>query len=346
MKTFEYVDLRSDTVTLPTREMREFMMNAPVGDDVMQEDPSINKLEAYVAQICDRQAALFVPSGTMANQIAVKVYGGPGTEILVVDQSHIFFYEVGSAAGLSGVQLHPIPSKDGIFDGKEFEARIRPPDPHFPKTVAFWIENTHNRGGGKIIPYQLMQELKEIADKNCIPVHMDGARICNASVATGIPLKKWARLIDSFSICFSKGLGAPVGSILVGDVEFIARCRVARKALGGGMRQAGFLAAAAMFSMKHQFKRLAYDHQRARKLASELTKLPGVHIENMPDTNIVMIDIDQETSLTGVSMVKKLAEEGVKLFDIAPMRLRAVTNIGVDDEQIEQAINAFRKILK
>ncbi len=345
MNEWKFVDLRSDTVTLPTAEMRSAMTNASVGDDVMGEDPSINELQDFVAALCRRDDALFVPSGTMANQIAVRVYGGPGTEILVVDQSHVFFYEGGSAAGLSGVQLCPVRSSDGIFDIRHFDAGIRSADPHFPRTAAFWIENTHNRGGGKIVPFDLMRSLKELGVAKCIPVHMDGARLCNASVATGIPLHQWAGLCDSFSICFSKGLGAPVGSILVGDGGFIEKCRIARKALGGGMRQAGILAAGALFSIKNHFNRLAEDHRRAQILARALQDLPGITIEKKPETNIVMIDVLEGAQFSAQILVQKLREKKVALYDIGPQRLRAVTHLGVTDDQIEYTIHMFEQIL-
>ncbi|MCD4654065.1 low-specificity L-threonine aldolase, partial [bacterium] len=271
------IDLRSDTVTCPDRLMREAMIQAPVGDDVMGEDPTVNELEKYAAELCGKESALYLPSGTMANQAAVRAWCRNGEEALITSESHIFYYEAGSAAGLSGVQLNQVPAVDGIFEIEDFEAKIRPVnDPHFPLTRLLWVENTHNRGGGRIVPFKKMQDLFKLANEREIPLHIDGARLANAAVATGIPLSKWGQTCDSLSLCLSKGLGAPIGSILAGSEKFIQLCRRARKALGGGMRQAGIIAAAGLYALQNNIERLSVDHKRASVLAAELRKIQGL----------------------------------------------------------------------
>jgi len=345
-KNNHYADLRSDTVTQPTKAMREAMVNAPVGDDVMGEDPSINELERYAAKLFGKQAAVFVPSGTMANQISVRAYAGPGDEILMVDKAHLFFYEAGSAAGISGVQLFPVPCDNGVFNVDDFKSSIRADDPHFPKTRLFWIENTHNKGGGKIVPIELMKALNDLSKQTKIPVHMDGARICNASVASEIPLVEWAAMVDSLSVCLSKGLGAPVGSIVLGNKSFIYHCRRARKALGGGMRQAGIIAAAGLYALKNHIKRLNEDHRRAKLLAHELTKIPGLSIHPDADTNIVMVNLEESMKFDGQRMMAELEKHHVRMFALGPRQLRAVTHLDVSDQDIIQTIEAFSSISK
>ncbi len=341
-----WIDLRSDTVTLPVPEMRLAMANAAVGDDVMGEDPTILELEACSAELFRKESALFVPSGTMANQIAVRVYGKPGDEILVVDQSHVFFYEAGSAAGLSGVQLYPVPAENGIFEVEAFVRRIRPVDIHFPRTCLCWVENTHNRGGGRIVPYDRMEALrKTVSGIHRIPIHVDGARLVNAAAATGIPLWKWAQQCDSLSICLSKGLGAPVGSLLIGSHAFIYEGRRARKALGGGMRQAGIIAAGGLYALKHQFDRLAEDHRRARLLAQGINLIQGLSASE-PDTNIVMIDISPDVPVSAAQLQRELQKWKIKIFDTAPRRLRAVLHLGITDADIDRALSGFQAALR
>ncbi len=344
METPGIVDLRSDTVTRPSDEMRNVMATAPVGDDVMQEDPTVNELEKYTAKLFGMEAGLFVASGTMANQVAVRAYCGHGDEILTVGDCHLFFYEAGSAAGLSGVQLFPVPTNNGLFDVADFARRIRSDDPHFPRTRLFWVENTHNRGGGRIVPFELMKALRTLALESGIPVHVDGARICNAAVATGIAPDVWAGQCNSISICLSKGLGAPVGSVICGSEKFIYRCRRARKALGGGMRQAGIIAAGGLFALKNNFQRLADDHRLAKLLAENLDKLDGISAQP-PDTNIVMIDLEPDSGLDAAQCVELLKSESVLMFDVGPMRLRAVTHLDVDESGIHKTIAAFQKFI-
>ncbi|MBN1355298.1 low-specificity L-threonine aldolase [bacterium] len=343
--TTRRIDLRSDTVTQPTDAMRQVMAGAPVGDDVMNEDPTVIELERYTAELMGKDAAVFVPSGTMANQAAVRSYAGPGDEILAVDQCHLFFYEAGSAAGLSGVQIFPVPAVQGIFKIEDFRDRIRPEDLHFPVTRLFWVENTHNRGGGRIVPFELMKQLKKLSDRTGIPIHVDGARLPNASAATGIPLPRWTALCDSLSICLSKGLGAPVGSLIVGSETFIHKCRRARKAFGGGMRQAGIIAAGGLYALKNNLQRLRDDHRRASRLAEGLKSIPGLHIPPDVDTNIVMIDLDDDTHFDVPSFQDLLQKQGVLMFAVGPRRLRAVTHLGIDDQDIAATISIFKTLL-
>ncbi|MBN1552562.1 low-specificity L-threonine aldolase [bacterium] len=340
------IDLRSDTVTQPTQAMRDYMCSAPVGDDVMGEDPSINELEQAAATLLGKEKAVFVPSGTMANQIAVRVYAGPGSEILAVDQSHLFFYEGGSAAGLSGTQIHPVPSINGIFDVGDFAVRIRnPEDEHLPLTKLMWIENTHNRGGGRIVPYKLVSSLYELGKQKHIPLHIDGARIANAAVATGIPLHDWGSVCDSLSLCLSKGLGAPVGSILAGSHEFIRKARRCRKALGGGMRQAGIIAAGGLYALNNNIQRLAEDHRLAKLLAEGLSSISGLSIQKPVETNIVMINLEKNAPFTAPQLQDILKDNGVLAFANNPYRLRAVVHMYISESDIHSAVSIFRKVM-
>ncbi|MGB3975642.1 MAG: low-specificity L-threonine aldolase [bacterium] len=341
-----FVDLRSDTVTRPSPAMREAMFLAEVGDDVMGEDPSINQLQEYAADLCGVEAALFVPSGTMANQIAVRAWCRNGDEALVVPDSHVFLFEGGAAAGLSGVQLHPLPGKNGEFTVDDFRERIRPlHDSHFPETRLLWVENTHNRGGGSIVGIDKMAEVYELGREKGIPVHVDGARLCNAAVETGIPLSEWSKVCDSFSLCLSKGLGAPVGSLLLGSSDFIRRAHRVRKALGGGMRQAGMLAAAGMYALTNNIDRLIVDHERARTFAAELRHLPGLIVQSKVETNIVMIDIDPDFQLNAAQLSRSLGEREVKLNPVRPRRLRAVFHLDLEEDAVDRAVKAFREVL-
>ncbi|MBN1879231.1 low specificity L-threonine aldolase [bacterium] len=340
------LDLRSDTVTRPTQEMRDAMFSAPVGDDVLGEDPTVNLLQDYAAHLCGVESALFVPSGTMANQIAIRTWCRNGDEALIAPETHVFFYEAGSAAGLSGVQLHPVPGADGDFDVMDFQRRIRPRhDPHFPLTRLLWIENTHNRGGGKIIGYDKMERLHRLGEQYDIPMHVDGARLVNAAVATGIPLDRWSRVCDSFSLCLSKGLGAPVGSLLLGSTVFIDRCRRPRKALGGGMRQAGIIAAAGLYALQHHIDRLAVDHRRASDLGRRLRAIPGLITPETVDTNILMIDLENDVPFGADELQRRLDEQGVKVFSVRERRIRVVFHLDLPENVVSLAENAFRQVM-
>ncbi|MCK5032876.1 MAG: low specificity L-threonine aldolase, partial [Calditrichia bacterium] len=267
------IDLRSDTVTKPSQDMREYMLNAEVGDDVFSEDPTVNRLQNKIAELLGKESALFVPSGTQANQICLNVHTQPGQEVIVDYNSHIFNYESGAAGMLSGVQLHPIIGKNGHPTAEQIIPAIRPGDDHFPQTKLICLENTHNRAGGTIFPIEEISKIHTVAKEHNIKLHLDGARLWNAAIETGKRMKEYAAYFDSVSLCFSKGLGAPVGSIVTGSKEFIKRAHYYRKAYGGGMRQVGILAAACIFAVENHFERLSEDHRNARLLAEGLVKI-------------------------------------------------------------------------
>jgi threonine aldolase len=339
------IDLRSDTVTKPSREMREFMMIAEVGDDVFGEDPTVNKLQEKVAELLGKEAALFVPSGTMGNQLCIKAHTQPWDEIICDKDAHIYNYESGSIAGLSHVQVIPLNGKNGIFTAEQVEEAIRPEAYYLPKTKLVCIENTHNRGGGTIFPIDEIQRIKQVVDKYNLKFHLDGARLWNASIATGISLKEYAQYFDSVSVCLSKGLGAPVGSVIAGSKEFIKIAHRYRKAWGGGMRQAGILAAAGLFAIEHNFQRLAEDHRRAKYFAEEISKISRVKIDlETVQTNIVLFEVEGLTAAEVCQIVKNNSKTGSSLLlSIGKKYLvRALTHLDVNDDDIEEAI----KILK
>ncbi|MDQ3862936.1 MAG: aminotransferase class I/II-fold pyridoxal phosphate-dependent enzyme, partial [Actinomycetota bacterium] len=262
------IDLRSDTVTRPTEGMRRAMLEAPVGDDVFGEDPTVNRLEEYVADLLGKEAALYAPSGTMTNQIGVHTSTNPGEEVLLHEGSHIFVYEAGAPAMLSGVQLRTLPGERGVLDPETIRAAVRPEDVHFPRSRLLCLENTHNAAGGTIFPLEDFAAASATAKELGLKVHLDGARLFNAQVATGVAASEWCARADTVSVCSSKGLGAPVGSLLAGDAKTIMEARRARKAFGGGMRQAGIIAAASLYAFENHVDRLAEDHGHARNLAS------------------------------------------------------------------------------
>ena len=273
------IDLRSDTVTQPTVAMREAMARAPVGDDVFNEDPTVHQLQDRVADLLGKEAALFVPSGTMSNQVCVRVHTQPGDEILCDVNSHIYVYEAGGPAVHSGVMCRTLEGDHGILEVSQLEDKIRPIDDHQVRTRLVCLENTHNRGGGRIYPLAKIRAISTWARQHGLAMHLDGARLWNAIVATGIPAAEWAGPFDSVSVCFSKGLGAPIGSALAGPREFIARARRVRKLFGGGMRQAGILAAAALFALDHHQERLADDHRHAQLMAQAIAETPGLRLD-------------------------------------------------------------------
>ena len=338
------IDLRSDTLTQPTPEMRKAMFNARVGDDVFGEDPTVNALQEKIARLTGKEAALFVASGTMGNQVSINAHTQPGNEIIVEANSHIFNYECGSPALLSGVQVMPLPGFRGSFTIGQVEEAIRPKNVHHPKTALICIENTHNRAGGTIFPYQDIEQISLLAREQNLKMHLDGARLWNASIATGIPISEYARHFDSVSLCFSKGLGAPVGSIIAGSQEFIDRARYYRKAYGGGMRQAGILAAAAIYAMDHHFERLADDHRRAKKLGEFIATLPDVELDlETVQTNIIIFNISK-LGIDGQKFVDLLASEEVRMIAFAKTKIRAVTHLHISDADIEQTIAALKKV--
>ncbi len=333
-------DLRSDTVTRPTPEMKRAMIEAPLGDDVLGDDPTVKRLEAMIAEITGKERGLFFPSGTQANQTAIQVHAGRGHEVLLERRSHIFNYEAGAPAALSGVQLHPVDTIDGALRPADLEGRVRPLNEHFPQTRLVCLENTHNGHGGRIYPIADMEAISRWARDRGLAVHLDGARLFNAVVASGVAPERWAACADTVSICLSKGLGAPVGSLLCGGRDFIKATRRWRKMLGGGMRQAGVIAAAGIVALETMVERLADDHEHARLLAQGLAQVPGFRID--PDavqTNIVISDVPDAISLT-----RKLREAGLLTTIYGPTRLRMVTHYGIERTDIEEALVRVRRV--
>ncbi|MCR4437694.1 MAG: low-specificity L-threonine aldolase [bacterium] len=340
------VDLRSDTVTKPTPGMREAMARAEVGDDVFGEDPTVNRLQEVVAELLGKEAALFVPSGTMSNQIAIKCHTQPGDEVILEADSHSFHYEGGGPAMLSGVQLHPIPGVRGVISAAQVAGAVRPGDHHYPCSRLVCIENTHNRAGGTIFPLRTIREIREVADRSGLRMHLDGARLWNAAVASGIKEREFAAPFDSVSVCLSKGLGAPVGSLIVGSRELIELAHRYRKVFGGGMRQVGIMAAAGLYALAHHRERLADDHRRARRLAEALAEMPGAAVDLASvQTNMVFVDVGA-SGLSAAEVVVKVREHGVLCLALGPSVIRLVTHLDVDDEGIDLAIAAFKAVLK
>ncbi|MCH8272618.1 MAG: low-specificity L-threonine aldolase [Candidatus Marinimicrobia bacterium] len=335
------IDIRSDTVTKPSDEMRDVISRAEVGDDVFGEDPNVNELQLSVAKLFGKESALYVPSGTMANQVSIKAHTQPGNEIICEAGCHLYNYESGAPALLSGVMLRTIEGVMGAITAEQVEANIRPTNAHFAQTALIALENTHNRAGGTIFPIEQIKEISEVAKKHNIKMHLDGARLMNAVVASAVEAIEWASYFDSVSICLSKGLGAPVGSVVAGTKGFIERAHRYRKTYGGGMRQAGLLAAAGRYALENNVERLADDHTNARTFAEGIASLEGINIElDWVQTNIVMIDIDESLG-TAADWVLKLAELGVAILSVSPQRLRAVFHLNVSSEETTDALKLF-----
>ncbi|GAB2590668.1 threonine aldolase [Paractinoplanes abujensis] len=328
------VDLRSDTVTRPTAAMREAMASAPVGDDVFGDDPTVNELEAYVASLFGHEAALFCPSGTMANQIALQLHVQPGAELLAGGDAHVVTYELGAAAALGGITTRTWPSVGADLDVEQIAGMIRPAGYPSVPTRAIAVEQTHNLGGGSVVPLSVLQSLREASEG--IALHCDGARIWHAHVADGVPLTSYGAVFDTLSVCLSKGLGAPVGSLVVGSRERMAQARVIRKRMGGGMRQVGILAAAGRHALENHISRLADDHARARRLAEALAPL-GVVDPAKVRTNLVPLDLSK-SSLDSPTLAALAAKQGVLIAPMLPDVARVVTHLDVDDEGVDQAI--------
>lgn len=339
------IDLRSDTVTKPSKEMREFMISAEVGDDVFGEDPTVNKLQETVAELLGKEAALYVPSGTMGNQLCIKAHTQPFDELICDKDAHIYNYESGSIAGLSHVQVIPLNGKNGIFSAEQVEEVIRPDAYYLPKTRLVCVENTHNRGGGSIFPLEEIKRIKEIVDKYNLKYHLDGARLWNASIATGVSLKEYAKYFDSVSVCLSKGLGAPVGSVIAGTKEFIKIAHRFRKAWGGGMRQVGILAAAGLYAIENNFNRIAEDHRRAKYFAQEISKISRIKLDpESVQTNIVLFEVEGLTAAEVIQIVKDPSKTGASLLLSVGKKylVRAVTHLDVNDDNIEEAIRIIK----
>jgi threonine aldolase len=339
----DIIDLRSDTVTKPTPAMRAAMHAAEVGDDVFGEDPTVNRLEEKVASLLGKEAALFVPSGTMSNQICVKAHTQPGDELICDVNCHIYNYEAGGPAVLSGVTCRTLDGDYGVLDLGQIERVVRPDDVHCVRTRLVCLENTHNRGGGKVYPIEKIRAISAWARHNGLGMHLDGARLWNAVVATGIPAAEWARHFDSVSVCFSKGLGAPIGSALAGPREFVTRARRIRKLFGGGWRQAGIAAAAALYAVEHHVDRLADDHRHARVIAQAIAATPGLRLDPPEvETNLIWLDVDPELG-TAKDVAAALKQRGILVHAAGPQRLRACTHLDVSAAQAERVAEAFRQ---
>ncbi len=338
------IDLRSDTVTKPTEAMRKAAYEAEVGDDVYGEDLSVNQLEEKAAEILGKEAALFVTSGTQGNQIAVLTHCRPGQEVIVEQEAHIFYYEGAAMSAFAGIQPRTIKGTRGAMNPEEVLGAIRPDDIHAPETGLICLENTHNRAGGAIIPLENMKEIYTIARDHHIPVHLDGARLFNASVASGTPVKEFAQFTDSVQICLSKGLGAPVGSIIAGTKDFIKSARKWRKRLGGGLRQVGVIAAPAYVALTEMVDRLEEDHQNAKKLAEGLQQIPTLKVENQVETNIVLVNVG-DTGYNAATFLELLRGEGILAVDFGPETIRFTTNYGVTKEQIDTVIHKLQQRL-
>ncbi len=326
--------------------MREAIATAKVGDDVLGEDPTVNLLQDKMASLLGKEAGLFVPSGTMANQVAIKTHIQPGDEILIDQDAHIYYYECAATAVISGGQFQCLKGDNGILSPETIAAAIRPPDIHQPPSRLVCLENTHNRGGGTIYTVERTASITKLVSSQNMKVHLDGARLFNASLANRTTVKELASEVDSVSICFSKGLGAPVGSVLCGSADFIAAARRFRKMFGGGMRQVGILAAACLYALEHHVERLAEDHEHARRLASELAQMDGIQIEpEQVVTNIVIFDV-VGTGLDAHSFVDKLTAEGVLMIPFGPTTVRAVTHMDVSAADIDKALAIIHSFLR
>lgn len=339
----KFIDLRSDTVTRPSEAMRKAIYEAEVGDDVFREDPSVNKLQDYAAELLGKEAALYVTSGVMGNQICLNVLTNPGDEVICEKDSHIFNYESGSPAALSGIQLSPIDGKSGIFTPEQVEPFIRPASAYYmAKTKVIEVENTHNRAGGTIHPIENIAALSKLAKKYNLFFHLDGARIWNASVASGIPVKDYAKYFDSVSCCLSKGLGAPVGSIIGGTKDFIKEAFRVRKAWGGGMRQAGILAAAGLFALKNNINRLEEDHKKAKILADTISEIPSLEIDmEAVQTNILIF---KPKKLSVEKAIEACKQKGLLISVGKVDSLRAITHLDVSFIDTEKACKILREV--
>lgn len=332
------VDLRSDTVTKPSAGMRKVISESEVGDDVLGDDPTVRTLEKKMASLLGKEEAVYVPSGTMANLLGILAQTSPGDEIILDRNCHIINYEAGGSAVVGGVQFFPLDSPDGFLPEDELEGAVRPANIHHPNTTLVTVENTHNRGGGRIYPIERLEAVSAFAAGRGLRLHMDGARLANAVVATGITFERYGALADSINICFSKGLGAPIGSILISDAETVEKARFWRKRLGGGMRQVGVIAAACIYAMDNNVERLADDHARASRIGRIVEETPGMELVFPVDTNIVIFTIGGGDA---AEFVSKLADRGILALAIGPGRVRMVTHLDITDDDIDFFEEAF-----
>ena len=339
------VDLRSDTVTQPTAAMREAMVNAAVGDDVLGDDQTVIQLQDMLAEMLGKEAALFVPSGTMSNAIAIRAHTSPGDEIITETASHIYVYEGGGYAALSGCSVALVPGNSGIMEPEDVEKAIRKQEGslgHYPNGSLVCVENTANRGGGTCYPQEKLYQIAKIAHDNGCAAHIDGARLFNACVATGTSPSRMVREYDSISICLSKGLGTPVGSVLVGSSEIISKAHRWRKMFGGGMRQAGVLAACGIYALENHVERLEEDHRRAKHLAESVNSINGFSVNlDSVETNMVYIEGD----IGAKKILEKLAKQGIDVLEVGPSAVRAVVHLHITDEDIERTIQAFQNLI-
>lgn len=334
------IDLRSDTVTRPTPEMRRVMAAAEVGDDVLGDDPTVIRLQERVAEIMGKAAAVFVPSGTMANQSSIRAHTEPGDEVIAHKDSHIIHYETGAPAALSGVMVRPADGPRGLFDADQVEALVRPPSSHFACSKLLVVENTHNRGGGAVWPLTQIQRVAATGRSLGLRLHLDGARVWNASAKTGISPAEYASHFDTVSCCFSKGLGAPAGSAVAGEKDVIARVHRFRKMFGGTMRQSGILAAAALYALEHHRERLVEDHENAARLGAGLAEIPGLRVDATEiETNMVFFDLDASSALNAAQFCEKMKAAGVLMLPTGPRRVRAVCHLDVTREMITRAVD-------
>ncbi len=331
------LDFRSDTVTQPTAAMRAAMAEAPLGDDVFGEDPTLNRLEERVAEMLGKEAAVYVPSGTMSNHIATFVHCAPGDELLCEVNAHFLNMEQVGHVQLNGVSHRTVEGDFGVVEVDQFVGLIRPDDEHCARTRLVCLENTHNRGAGRILPYANVEAICAWARDNGLATHLDGARLFNAVVATGIAADQWAQHFDTVSVCFSKGLGAPVGSALAGSRELIDKARRRRKVLGGGMRQGGLIAAGALYALENHIDRLSLDHATAQQFAEVIRNIEGLELApDVVDTNMVAFEVDPRLGTAG-EFVGRLADEGLKMGAVGPTRVRAVAHLNLDADAVERA---------
>ena len=338
------IDLRSDTVTKPSQGMREAMAQASVGDDVYGEDPTVNRLEAMAAELLGKEAGLFVPSGVMGNQLAIRLHTQLGDEVIVESTAHIIRYEGGAASSLAGVQLSCVPGVRGILNPDDIVRAVRPRDVHNPRTTLLCLEQTHNSGGGTVYPLATILRLVELAREQGMALHLDGARLFNAVMATGISAADYARPFDTVSFCLSKGLGAPIGSLIISDNERITKLRRLRKIFGGGMRQVGIIAAAGIYALEHNIDRLKEDHVHAKRLAELLQEIPTVSIEpDQVETNIIIFKV-RETSKRTETFITECQQAGVLLNALGDHAFRLVTHLDISAADIEEAGRIFKKV--
>ncbi|WPZ17025.1 low-specificity L-threonine aldolase [Geobacillus subterraneus] len=340
-----FIDFRSDTVTKPTPEMRRAMSEAEVGDDVYGEDPTVNRLEALAAKMLGKEDALFVTSGTQGNQVAILTHCRPGDEVILEAESHIFLYEAGAAAALAGVQTRPIRGTNGAMDPDDIKKAIRSDDIHHPWSGLVCLENTHNKAGGKVISVETMKAIYHVANERSVPVHLDGARLFNAAVAAGVPVTDFTQYADTVQICLSKGLSAPVGSVLAGSRAFIKEARKWRKRLGGGLRQAGVLAAPGIIALETMVDRLAEDHANARLLANGLAAIPGLSVDvDGVETNIVLCHI-HDTGLSNEAFIALLKAAGILASPFDDGVIRFVTHREITTDLVQTALERIKRQL-